>query len=112
MAFKITKKDQDRIDTLTAKLAEKKQEVDAAVDALNEVRDELRGVIEDIKDEMQGQYDDKSEKWQEGDRASTTTEWIDALGEIVSELETEIETIDLSDLTDKLEEGVPSEPAY
>lgn len=112
MAFKITCADQRRIEALIEKFDNKKSLVEEALTQLNEVRDELRGVVEDIKDEMQSQYDDKSEKWLEGDRASPTEDWISDLEEVVSCLEDEIEMPDTADIDSMLEEGVPCEPEY
>lgn len=136
MAFKIGKKDQERIDLLIAKLETKRDDleitvgefnetvnqargkVDDALAELNEVRDELRGVVEDIHSQMESDFDDKSENWRDGDRGEATSAWIEVLSEAKNTIETEIEIepvvdleIDISDLEDAMN-NIPSEPEY
>ncbi len=137
MAFNIAKKDQKRIEEIIDLLKTQEQAIQTAVfdynevvneargkvddelAVLNEIREELRGVIEDIHSEKEGEYDDKSDNWRDGERGEATREWISVIEEFKSELENEIEieavedmVFDISDLTDKLDEGVPSEPSY
>jgi hypothetical protein len=137
MAFKLSKAEQVRIDELVTKFSsaranlelsvatynetvnEARGKVDDELAVLNEIRDELRGVVEDIHSEKNGDFDDKSENWQDGDRGSATRTWIDAIEEVKDMLDDEIEievidemVIDLSEIEDKLEEGISSEPDY
>ena len=129
MAFKITKTDNTRVMKLAGelddmrteindKLDEWRGELSGLLDALNEKREELRGVIEDIQAEQQSAYDDMSERWLEGDRASPTEDWIGALAdaealvsddftfELPDEMEFDEEFETLKD------EGLPTEPEY
>jgi hypothetical protein len=137
VAFKITKAEQKTIDELVAKFStaradlelsvatynetvnEARGKIDDSLAALNEIRDELRGVVEDIHSEKDGEFDDKSDNWKDGDRGSATREWIDGIEEVKDLIEEEITIepfeeleIDLSEIEDKLEEGIPSEPEY
>lgn len=59
-----------------------------------------------MKDDAEGEYDDKSDKWQEGDRGTAAREWIDSFDNIelndaeIEEPETlnEVESEGLDDL--------------
>jgi len=94
MAFKLTKADEARRDALIEKLeaargvvadeveafntdrADRLLVVDAAVVAYNELLEEVRGFVSDLASEHREAYDEMSEKWQEGDKASSVDEWI------------------------------------
>lgn len=96
MAYKLDKGEKDRLagyindlkaasDELDTAMGEYRDAVRAAQDTLetkvaayNEVLQEARGFVEDIASERRGQFDDKSEKWQEGDKGQAAGEWIDA----------------------------------
>lgn len=55
---------------------------------LNEKIDEARGFVEDIKNERQEEFDDKSERWQDGERGEAAQEWLQAWENAEAELET------------------------
>lgn len=69
---------QDEIAIFNAAVDELKNSVEAALAAYNEVLVEAGGFAEDIASTADGEFDDKSERWQEGDKASEAREWIDA----------------------------------
>jgi len=48
---------------------------------------QARLALATARDEMQAYYEDRSEAWQQGERAATLTEQIDQLGVILDELE-------------------------
>jgi exonuclease VII small subunit len=95
VAFKLTSKEDARKSELEAEL---EQEVGAMEDAKTELQDaiqkliddfneqhveplnakltEARGFVEDIYNERQGEYDDKSERWQEGERGEAAQSWL------------------------------------
>lgn len=54
-------------------------EVNVVIDAYNEVRGRVEAFRDDITSRLQAEYDEKSEKWQESERASSVqsliTEW-------------------------------------
>jgi DNA repair exonuclease SbcCD ATPase subunit len=129
MTFKITKTDNARVMKLADelddmrteindKLDEWRGELSGLLDALNEKREELRGVIEDIQAEKQSEYDDMSEKWLEGDRASPTEDWIAAIEEAQAPVADDfsLELPDDLEFDDEFEtlkdEGLPTEPEY
>jgi hypothetical protein len=48
---------------------------------------QARLALEAARDEMQGYYDARSEVWQDGERAATLAEQVDALGAALDELD-------------------------
>lgn len=95
MTFKLSKAERDRLDELHGRL-------DAASLAVEEAVDEFRDTVEDAKDavhervvayndvvreiagwrdefvaEKRGEWDEKSEKWQAGDKGQAASGWID-----------------------------------
>ena len=102
----------ERIFGKSLKLVEQAEsDINGAIASLNEVIGEMNEFIEEIKDNWQGQFDDKSETWQEGERGQ-------AVSNLISEWETqfniiddvEFSQIDMAD--DEIEqfENLPSEP--
>jgi vacuolar-type H+-ATPase subunit H len=106
MAFKLTSKEDARKSDLEAEL---EQAVGAVEDARNELQEEIakliadfnekhvdplnakleeaHGFVEDIVNERQGEYDDKSERWQEGDRGQSAQSWLQDWETGMNELE-------------------------
>jgi uncharacterized protein YukE len=94
----ISKADQKRIEALIGRLSDAGSEVATAIDALkdalnaaNEVRQELYDVMDDICNTAEGYYDERSEKWQEGDAGSAYQSWITQLETSRDALETEFD---------------------
>lgn len=110
MAFKMTKADETRLQDVQRRLAAQRQNVEQVVasaneqieqakakvadeiNAYNEIVGEARGVIEDIRNEAQSEYDDKSEKWLEGERGQAVAEWLSGLETAENEFEDVPET--------------------
>lgn len=111
MAFKLTKSDLQRRGDLAG-------EMNALRDALNEKIDELRGKIEgevediktardelnekiqeanewqrDVASEHRSNFEEKSERWQQGDRGQAVEEWI-------GELEAELDEADVDEVVE------------
>lgn len=96
MAFKLDKQDTARRDALAGELTAGRAALEdavsvfnAGVEALkapllaelekyNAIVEEARGFVEDIASTADGQFDDKSEKWREGDKGQAARTWIDA----------------------------------
>jgi uncharacterized protein YukE len=80
------------------------QHIQSALDAYNEAVSDANSLAEDLGAEMQTYFDEKSEKWQQGDKGQEYQEWI-------YEWETELQPyqlsepdgIDYSDLEDHAE---------
>jgi len=49
---------------------------------------QARLFLETARDEMQSYYDDRSEAWQQGERAATLQDQLDSLGQALDELDT------------------------
>lgn len=135
MAFKLSKAERAELDSfatrlskenadLTAVLEEQGAIIEAAYERINGAIDTYNGVladahsfIEDISQEAQSEFDDKSERWQEGDRGSEVQEWIESLDNACSEMEEleqfafETPSIDLADHADLINQ-LPNEPGY
>jgi hypothetical protein len=97
MAFRADKNTLRVRDALVSQLSEKRAELDKALEAYNEqiaplsadlrqaVQDyntllfDVRALIEEFATEMQGEFEDKSERWREGDRGQSISEWISEL---------------------------------
>jgi hypothetical protein len=135
MAFRISKPERAELNSfskrlakeqvdLEAALAEAAETIEAAYEKLNGAIDTYNGVLadahsylEDISTQAQTDFDDKSERWQEGDRGEATREWIDGLDNILLEMD-EIEnfvydlpTLELSDFAELID-GLEDEPSY
>lgn len=99
---KIDNKTWERFTEAHAKLSEAKAEAEALIeatnaklaelaDAANAARDEALSALDDAATEAETYYDERSEKWQEGDAGQAYSEWKDelanardALGEDIS----------------------------
>jgi hypothetical protein len=69
-------------DAVTIKLAP----LDAARNAYNAAIGDLRGVYQDLADEAQAYFDERSERWQQGDAGTEYEVWLNTLTEAIDEL--------------------------
>jgi F0F1-type ATP synthase membrane subunit b/b' len=95
VAFRLTKQEDARKSELESELEqlvgettdgleELKEKITALVDDFNkefveplsEKITEAYGFVEDIMNERQGEFDDKSERWQEGERGQAAQSWL------------------------------------
>jgi len=95
MAFKLTQAEAKRRDELVEALQKAQGELDDAVSEYNEKSQEIRGPVEeavsaynavveeahdfaeDVASDGDTAFDEKSEKWQEGERGEAARSWID-----------------------------------
>lgn len=132
MAFKFSKTDTERTEGLAQKIRDKRAELEEAIDELNgkledevssinetvgelnELLSEANGVVEDIAAEMQGEFDDKSEKWQEGERGEATAEWINELDAFnLEEVEEyKIDPLEMPEDQAEALDTIQTEPSY
>ncbi len=61
-----------------SKLAELFEPVTEALEAFNETQDELKEFVETTASDWQDQFDERSEKWQEGERGQVVNSLIEA----------------------------------
>src|SRR3974390_1904395 len=74
------------------------QEVASAVEAYNDAVQEAVGWRDDIVSQMQEYYDERSEKWQEGEAGEQYQAWIDEWES--ASIEEELECPELSELSE------------
>ena len=55
--------------------------------ALQKQVDQLANDLSEALDEMRSEYDEKSERWQEGDRAAAVDTWFDEIEAVMTELQ-------------------------
>jgi hypothetical protein len=133
MAFKLTNGDIKERDNMIGSVQDKQQTLTEAITKFNDVIEEqksavedclndlngaifdLRNFIEQKRDEFQGEFDDKSEKWQEGDRARAIADWIGTFDNVSLE-DAQIEFPELLEevVIDGLDEieNLEAEPSY
>lgn len=117
MAFKLSKQERAQRDDLCARLNaaratldEKVEDVndavqtaidalEAAVASYNDVLEEARGFVADIVAQGEEDIDDKSERWQEGERGEAARAWVDEW-ECAQLDDVELPTIDLLEIAD------------
>jgi uncharacterized protein YukE len=117
MAFKINTKDRAALDSLVARvqderdaledqLAEYNQVVADAVaqlnekiTAYNEAVEAVRANLDDLKNDFRDQFDNKSERWQDGDKGQAVNSWIETLEDVHGD----IRDADLRDEHDELD---------
>jgi len=108
----ISKKDWERLEGLLKELGVHKGKIEAAIlaaqnaiDAVlteaNETREEIRGVLEDWCNEAESYYDERSEKWQQGDAGDAYSQWMNTIQDVQARFDMAFE-VDLP--TDILEE--------
>ena len=67
---------QEKIDEANGIIANLMAEINVAIDAYNAARDAAQSWVDDQRTAWREEYDNKSEKWQEGDRASEVDSFI------------------------------------
>ena len=101
----------DIVETLRVITAEIEQQVSEVNELIAKYNDEL-GNVEELRDEIVGEmeayYEDRSEKWQEGEKGQNYSAWKDQWEVLDITPLDDIDAPDL-DLPDELE-NLPSEP--
>lgn len=73
MAFRLNKKQQQEVSSLSAELALKAEAIATAVAEYNDVLTRIRTLRDSLVEDWQAQIDEKSERWQESDAAASAT---------------------------------------
>lgn len=130
MTFKFSEGQITEYETHEAKAQELISEVERAVQAYNDGLEELKLKVEEALvsynegiteihewlgetiSDFQSEFDDKSERWQEGNKGSAVTEWIDRLQTLCNSFESF--DLDFPDAIDvdlpSFDETIPYEP--
>lgn len=100
MSLKLTKADRDRRDEIVALLQERKEKLETKVSAFNDLLstaradveeamgryndalDEAKEFTDNVANEAQATIEEKSEKWQEGEKGQAAVEWQQLWSEI------------------------------
>lgn len=95
MAFKLTKDELSEKASIEAKLAAAKskieavyettnskiialnEELDVCHDVYNEILSDAHDFVEKIAEDRRGEFEDKSENWQETERGSSASSWVE-----------------------------------
>jgi len=96
-------------------MANARSEIEDLVDKANDVRKKAHGVIEDITNEMDSYYDDRSEKWQEGDNGQAYQEWKNEVEQVRDDMDEDFtyeitEDPERGDWVQKIIDGVQDQP--
>lgn len=88
------------IEESNTRLTEIRENIEAKVNEYNSALEDAKEFMNNIGNDARSEFDDKSEKWQEGDRGQEVSSWIDELenfspDEIKVELPDDIEEPDL-----------------
>lgn len=101
----------EAIDAFNAKMEEAWTELAAEVDTYNAVIDDANAWKQEIAQEIEDYCSDKSDKWQESDKAQTVQSWKEAFEEEFARVEIDqpeplsSDCDDLADLLDQIPEG-------
>lgn len=82
MAMKFSRTERKALDVHTAKLKKLREEIAAKIAEYNEEVDNFTNTRDEAADRVQGEYDDKSERWQEGERGQAVSGWLDEVREV------------------------------
>jgi phosphoenolpyruvate-protein kinase (PTS system EI component) len=96
---------EDAVLVFNTALAAARATLQESIDAYNEAAEALRGHIADVHRELEDEYDERSEKWQEGEKGEAAKAWLDTLEqfpESVSDLSLDFfpEALEVEELLD------------
>jgi len=94
-------------------LADHRRPVDAAIEAYNEAVEAAKDFADRVAGDAQAYYDDRSERWQEGDAGAAYADWINAwetasFDNVEVEIPADLEEPDMDHATDL--DDLPTEP--
>lgn len=109
----------DLLDTEQADVNEKITQFETSLNEkiadLNAIIEEANGLRDEIQADAQSYYDEKSEKWQEGERGSAHSDWVSSWQEEIEEIEEiSIETVAKVEETPETllsDDDYPTEPS-
>lgn len=97
MAMKFDRAERKALDGHTAKLKALYEEILAKVQEYNEEAENFTTTRDEAADRIQGEWDEKSERWQEGDKGEAVSAWLEEVREV------EITPIELDEQESELE---------
>lgn len=114
----ISKKDWERLQAYSQPLQELKaklesvideaqQKIEAAISEIEEKRGEVHAILDDLASEAQNYYDERSDKWRDGDAGSEYQDWISNIEAARDTYDNELSfEIDASSITDSVDEMI------
>lgn len=90
---------------LIADLAAVKDAAEALMSQLNDLSADVNTALDDNR----GEFEERSERWQEGERGEITSEWLDTLDEFAATVDTALD--DLSNVVDGID-NLEEKPNY
>lgn len=84
---RLNKKQAAQLTELTDAVETAKIAVDEKVEELNDAIVKLEGFRQEMRDDMESYYEEKSERWQEGDNGQMYYDWMNAWDQEVTEVE-------------------------
>jgi hypothetical protein len=112
VAFKLDSKMKKRRDEIVADMERKKAGISDAISYYNQSLEDARDFINnDLVGKFNDEFDEKSEKWQEGERADATRTWIDEIEAIANDFEDIDEPDSIDEQIEKLN-LIENEPSY
>jgi len=102
----------EAVETFNEWLESNSSDIEAARTVYNEKLAELQAVYTNIAEAAREYYEEKSDKWQEGEAGEAYNEWLDQLESIdLEEIDIELpDPIEMPDFLDLSEELAPTEP--
>jgi hypothetical protein len=100
---KLSKEQSKALEDLKAKFERDRQRMTDAIVAYNSVVDEINTWIEEVHAEQENYYDERSEKWQEGDAGQAYQSWMQLFEE-------QLDQVDEPDETCEALEALTEEP--
>lgn len=78
--------------------ADAEARINALLSEAAEAKEEVREILDDAAMEAEAYYDERSEKWQEGDRGQAYSDWKDRLRELADAVAEDIEPPELPEI--------------
>lgn len=105
MAFKLTKPERDAGSKHGQLIKAKSDEINALMEELREMSTDFHEWRNDVVGRLRDEFGEKSEKWQEGDRAQIVSDWIDEIENIEIDEPDDIDAPDIDEEFGSLLDG-------
>lgn len=100
--MKLTAEERKTRTTIITDLSKAEQSLQTEIAAYNTILAEANTFMDEVKERLQGDFDDKSEKWQEGDAGV-------AASEMIADWEAEFDEVEVELGHSETLEGLPEE---
>ena len=109
---RIGSKDWHELAKAARAIAEKRGAIDALIAEINEIRMNVHETLYDCANAAEDYYDERSDKWRDGDNGNNYATWKDAIGTACDTFDNEIEfdASEIEALEDELNNNLMQEP--